>query len=188
MASLAFLLPVAPLPLKSLHRTQNPFSFRPAPRRHLHLACTSLPDQKPVPADPTFPSTPQLPSINIPPAATTGAQALLDDVSERPQYYLNVSGVILGLILSVIVLSATMLALDQLPLVPDALRMVGLTYLFWFLGKFLLNGGERQRLQDEIDEFVAIVRGDTMPALQGRGGADAGQIEAVRDDVDLGAK
>lgn len=91
-------------------------------------------------------------------------QALLDDLAERPQYYLNVSGVVVGLGLSVVVLSATMAALDSLPLVPDALRVVGLAYIFWFLGKFLLNGGERRRLADEIDEFVGGVKGDGMQA------------------------
>lgn len=95
------------------------------------------------------------------------ARAILDDVAANPQYYLNVSGVFVGLILSIIVLSATMVALDSLPVVPDVLRMVGLIYLFWFLAKFLFSASERQRLTNEVDEFVASVRGGEFRVIKG---------------------
>lgn len=96
----------------------------------------------------------------IPPEAAAGVRAVLDDLAERPQYYLNVSGVLLGITLSITVLSATVATLDGFPIISDAFRVIGLAYVFWFLGKFLLNGKERQRLQTEIDEFVEVVRGD----------------------------
>lgn len=143
-------------------------SLRQCPARRFRVspsACEISPssDEKAVPAEPApSPDGPSLPSVSLPPGAAAGAQALLDDLAERPQYYLNVSGVVVGLGLSVVVLSATMVALDSLPLVPDALRIVGLAYIFWFLGKFLLNGSERRRLADEIDEFVDGVKGNSM--------------------------
>lgn len=92
-------------------------------------------------------------------SASATAQALLDDVTANPQYYLNVSGVLLGLSLLFIVLSATVVALDSIPIVPDVLRVVGLVYLFWFLGKFLFSAPDRERLGNEVDEFVTGVRG-----------------------------
>lgn len=91
--------------------------------------------------------------------ASATAQVVLDDLAARPEYYLNVFGVLFGLVLSTIVLSATMVALEALPIVPDALRMIGLLYLFWFLKKYLLSASERKRLGNEIDEFVVGVRG-----------------------------
>lgn len=89
-------------------------------------------------------------------------QAILDDLAARPEYYLNVSGVLLGMLLSAVVLSATMAALDSIPIVPDFLRMIGLAYLFWFLKKFLFSAGERQRLGDDVDQFVAGIRGQVV--------------------------
>lgn len=103
---------------------------------------------------------PTTPSLQI---DTEGAsrtlQALLDDVASHPDYYLNVAGVILGIILSVIVLSATMVSLDSIPLVPDVLRMIGLGYLFWFLSKFLFSSTERERLSVDIDQLVKGAQG-----------------------------
>lgn len=95
------------------------------------------------------------------------AQAILDDVAANPEYYLNVSGVLLGLVLSIIVLSATTMALDSLPLVSDLLRMIGLVYMFWFLAKFLFSAPDRQRLANEVDEFVSGVRGGQFKVLSG---------------------
>lgn len=89
------------------------------------------------------------------------------------------SGVLLGIILSVIVLSATLVALDRLPLIPDALRVIGMAYLFWFLGKFLLNAGERRRLQEEVDEFVQVIRGDSVNVMEE--GKERRKLEADSD-------
>lgn len=72
-----------------------------------------------------------------------------------------------------------MVALDRLPLIPDMLRIVGLAYLFWFLGKFLLNAGERQRLQEEVDEFVQVVRGENVTVMEG--GKELRKIESDAD-------
>lgn len=90
--------------------------------------------------------------------ASATAQAVFEDLSARPEYYLNVSGVLLGIALLGIVLSATMLALDSIPLLPDSLRIIGLAYLFWFLRKYLFSAAERSNLQAEIEEFVQGVR------------------------------
>lgn len=106
------------------------------------------------------PAPSSFPSLSIPPQASAGIQALLDDVTQRPQYYVNISGVFVGLILLIVVLEATMVALDGFPFVADSLRVVGLGYVFWFLGKFLFNGGERRRLNEEIAEFVDIIKGE----------------------------
>lgn len=95
---------------------------------------------------------------------SAGAQAVLEDLAERPEYYLNVAGVLFGLTLVVLVLSATMAALDSIPLLPDALRVVGLGYIFWFLSKYLFSGAERSRLQGEIADFVSGVR-NAEPAM-----------------------
>lgn len=99
--------------------------------------------------------------------ASARAQALLDDIAANPEYYLNVTGVLVGITLSVIVLSATVVALDTLPVVPDVLRMIGLGYLFWFLGKFLFSATERARLSDDVDDFVAGVRGGEFRVIGG---------------------
>lgn len=98
-------------------------------------------------------------------AASATARAIMDDIAANPEYYLNVSGVLLGLTLSFVVLSATVVALDSLPIVPDLLRMVGLVYLFWFLAKFLFNSSERARLGAEVQEFVDGVRGGEFRVL-----------------------
>lgn len=107
------------------------------------------------------------PSLRKGEEASMTAQAILDDVAANPEYYLNVSGVLLGLVLSVIVLSATTMALDSLPIVPDFLRMIGLVYMFWFLAKFLFSAPDRQRLATEVDEFVSGVRGGEFKVLSG---------------------
>lgn len=107
------------------------------------------------------------PSLRKGEEASMAAQAILDDVAANPEYYLNVSGVLLGLTLSVIVLSATTMALDSLPVVPDFLRMIGLVYMFWFLAKFLFSASDRQRLAREVDEFVSGVRGGEFKVLAG---------------------
>lgn len=166
MHSLAFAANAAPL---TLSRGLPSSRSRCSARRRIRVspfACEqpkAANSEAAVPAEPAPASNePSLPSISLPPGTAAGAQALLDDLAERPQYYLNVSGVVLGLGLSIVVLSATMVALDSLPLVPDALRIVGLGYIFWFLSKFLLNGGERRRLAEEIDEFVESVKGDAV--------------------------
>lgn len=99
--------------------------------------------------------------------ASATTRAILDDVAANPEYYLNVAGVLLGMTLSIIVLSATVVALDSLPIVPDLLRMIGLVYLFWFLTKFLFNSSARARLATELDEFVAGVRGGEFRVIQG---------------------
>lgn len=158
--------PSVPLVLKGSHVQQvcRRQTLR-RPRTFNFVCCERPPSAVATPVvEETEPSGPRVPQ-----EAVSVAQAILDDVADRPQYYLNVSGVLVGLMLSIVVLSATTFALDRLPLVPDALRMIGLGYIFWFLGKFLLNGGERQRLEEEIDEFVDIVRGD----LPGPGGVFA---------------
>lgn len=100
-------------------------------------------------------------------AVATTAQALLDDIASNPQYYLNVCGVLLGMVLSFIVLSATVVALDAMPVVPDVLRFIGLAYVFWFLGKFLFSASERRRLSREVDEFVAGVRDGEYTVVSG---------------------
>lgn len=107
------------------------------------------------------------PSLRKGEEASMAAQAILDDVAANPEYYLNVSGVLLGLTLSVIVLSATTMALDSLPVVPDFLRMIGLVYMFWFLAKFLFSASDRQQLAREVDEFVSGVRGGEFKILSG---------------------
>lgn len=148
---------------------------RPRRARAFPVAC----EERAPAAVPATPAPPQedpslaaLPSFSLPPGTASGAQALLDDMAERPQYYLNVTGVVVGLGLSAVVLSATMGALDAIPLVPDGLRIVGLGYVFWFLNKFLLNGGERKRLAEEIDEFVDGVKGDVVERGIEAGGED----------------
>lgn len=178
MGSLAFVVaPTLLAPkLASQPRLQQKFPRR---NRTARLVCCERPPSAvatPIPEE-SVASWPSLPS-----GAAAGAQALLDDLAERPQYYLNVSGVLLGMVLSVIVLSATVASLDGLPLLPDALRVIGLAYIFWFLGKFLLNGRERQRLQGEIDEFVDVVRGDapTSPGLLGAG-EQVRQVQAAKE-------
>lgn len=98
-------------------------------------------------------------------AAAATARAILGDVAQNPAYYLNVSAVLVGLSLSAVVLSATVVALDSLPLVPDILRVVGLAYVFWFLTKFLFSPADRARLAADVDEFVDGVRGGTYTLL-----------------------
>lgn len=115
----------------------------------------------------------------LPRSVQTGdaARAILDDVAANPAYYLNVSGVLFGLVLSVVVLSATIVALDSIPVVPDLLRMVGLVYVFWFLAKFLFSATDRQRLTTEVDEFVAGVRGGEFRVIKGAGQSDSSLLE-----------
>lgn len=91
-------------------------------------------------------------------AASAGVQAVLQDISDRPEYYLSVTGVILGTILTTVVLSASLVALDTIPLVPDFLRIIGLAYVFWFLSKYLFSGAERVQLQREIDDLLVEIR------------------------------
>lgn len=108
-----------------------------------------------------------LPATDLnPDQAAATAQALFDDLADRPEYYLNISGVLLGITLSCVVLSATLIALDSIPLIPDLLRMIGLAYLFWFLNKFLFSASERERLTQEISDFVAGVRGPDFSNLE----------------------
>lgn len=163
----AFAPPLPSLPMKwSSWETKAQRRIRaPALRRGPRLCSPSHADPESRPSQDkskVFDLPTNLPKPNLAASgeeASATAQALLDDLASRPEYYLNVSGVLLGTTLSVIVLSATMIALESIPLVPDALRMVGLIYIFWFLNKFLFSSTERQRLGVEIDEFVGGVRG-----------------------------
>lgn len=117
------------------------------------------------------------PSLRKGEEVSVAAQAILNDVAANPEYYLNVSGVLLGLILSIIVLSATTMALESLPLIPDMFRMVGLGYVFWFLAKFLFSAPDRQRLADEVDEFVSGVRGGEFRVLPRSSESDTAMME-----------
>lgn len=163
----------ANIPLPSNITTQNRHTCRITNRVRPPFACTPQPGVQPPrqeesqvedvrPAAVPFArleEDEQLASLQTEDNASATAKAILDDVAANPEYYLNVAGVLLGLTLSIIVLTATMVALDTLPVVPDVLRMVGLGYLFWFLGKFLFSAKERRRLSNDVDDFVTRVRG-----------------------------
>lgn len=90
---------------------------------------------------------------------SAGLQAVLEDLLVRPDYYVNVGGACLGILLVAVVLSATMNAVNNIPVVPDMLRVIGLLYCLWFLATFLLSPPARKELKRDIDEFVDTLAG-----------------------------
>jgi hypothetical protein len=97
---------------------------------------------------------------------SAGLQAILEDLLERPDYYVNAFGALLGSFLSVVVLSTTLEALNHLPMVPEFLRIVGLLYCIWFSASYLLSPKARKQLTIEIDEFVDVVVGENTESMQ----------------------
>jgi CAAD domains of cyanobacterial aminoacyl-tRNA synthetase len=97
---------------------------------------------------------------------SAGLQAILEDLLERPDYYVNAFGALLGSFLSVVVLSTTLDALHHLPIVPEFLRIVGLLYCIWFSASYVLSPKARNQLIVDIDEFVDVVVGDKPESLQ----------------------
>jgi hypothetical protein len=88
-----------------------------------------------------------------------GMQAVLEDLLERPDYYVNACGALLATFLAYVILSTTIDALNHLPIIPDFLRLVGLLYSMWFMITYTLSPAARKELTRDIDEFVEVVVG-----------------------------
>ncbi len=86
------------------------------------------------------------------------AEALLEDISLRPEYYLSGIGAVSGVVLGSVVVSASLTAIDTVPLLPDALRVVGVGYVFWFLAKYLFSRSRRAELAADIQQLLDEVR------------------------------
>lgn len=91
---------------------------------------------------------------------TAIADAILQDMSKRPEYYVNISGLFFGTMLALVVASAVLGTLNHIPFVPDMLKIIGLGYTFWFLRKYLTLPNTREELQKEVDDLVSTIRGD----------------------------
>ena len=91
---------------------------------------------------------------------TAIADAILQDMSKRPEYYVNISGLFFGTLLALVVASAVLGTLNHIPFVPDMLKIIGLGYTFWFLRKYLTIPETREELQKEMDDLVSTIRGD----------------------------
>ena len=92
--------------------------------------------------------------------STAIADAILQDMSKRPEYYVNISGLFFGTMLALVVASAILGTLNHIPFVPDMLKIIGLGYTFWFLRKHLTLPGTREELLKEVDDLVSTIRGD----------------------------
>jgi CAAD domains of cyanobacterial aminoacyl-tRNA synthetase len=88
-----------------------------------------------------------------------GMQAVLEDLLERPDYYVNAFGALLATFLAYVILSTTIDALNHLPVIPDFLRLVGLLYSMWFMITYTLSPVARKELTRDVDEFVEVVVG-----------------------------
>lgn len=86
------------------------------------------------------------------------AKAVADDVAARPGYYSSIAGVASGGLVSFVVASAVVSALDKIPVLPSVLELVGLAYTSWFVYRFLLQEETREELKEEIQDFVGKSR------------------------------
>lgn len=87
-------------------------------------------------------------------------QAILEDLASRPDYYINMAGVFSSLILGYIVLLSTLKAVNQFPVLPDALKIVGLGYMLWFSLKYVFSKNAQESLKLEVTDFVSVLSGE----------------------------
>lgn len=109
--------------------------------------------------------------------------ALLEDVSERPEFYLSGVGAVSGAVLGTVVMSAALNALELVPLLPDAFRVVGVGYVFWFLAKYLFSAKNRAELSADVQYLLDEVR--QPPVLDQ--GAQRGRLAGDQSAVDEAA-
>lgn len=86
------------------------------------------------------------------------AKAVADDVAARPGYYSSIAGVVGGSVVTLVVASAVVSALDKIPVLPSALELIGLAYTSWFVYRFLLQEETREELKEEVQDFLGKSR------------------------------
>ncbi|NEQ34388.1 MAG: valine--tRNA ligase, partial [Leptolyngbya sp. SIO4C5] len=69
-------------------------------------------------------------------------------------------GLLFGLLLLLRVSGAVLNTLASLPLIAPTLKLIGLTYVFWFASQNLLRGQKRQEVGRQIQALWQQVRGD----------------------------
>ncbi|HBB30556.1 MAG TPA: hypothetical protein DDZ80_26465 [Cyanobacteria bacterium UBA8803] len=73
---------------------------------------------------------------------------------------ITIVALIVGTIITAKVVLAILDALDNIPLMGLSLELIGLTYLIWFVYRYLLKASDRQELWGEINRIKQQVLGD----------------------------
>lgn len=91
--------------------------------------------------------------------------ALLEDVSEHPDYYVSAVGAVSGASLVAVVASAALTAISAIPALAESLQVVGLGYTFWFMQKYLLSPQNRAVLTANVKDLLADARAPSSSLL-----------------------
>lgn len=89
-----------------------------------------------------------------------GGLAVLEDIADRPEVYADCLLALFATIVSISVMSATLAAVDAVPLLPGILRLIGLFYVFWFLSKHVFSLSARTSVRDNVASFVSMLAHD----------------------------
>eukprot|EP00871_Galdieria_phlegrea_P004331 jgi/Galph1/489/GphlegSOOS_G5186.1 len=81
-------------------------------------------------------------------------QDFAEDVMNRPTFYAQILAATVGVVITVEILDAVVVALNRLPLLPRVFELVGLGYTGWFTWRYLLFSNSRAELKNKLDSFI----------------------------------
>ncbi|MBW4521385.1 MAG: valine--tRNA ligase [Scytolyngbya sp. HA4215-MV1] len=88
------------------------------------------------------------------PGCTSGTATVDSTFQPDNQRLLVIGGVGLGIIFVIKIIQALLGALDELPLVPGFLQLVGFGYILWFIYRYLLSETTREELYQRYQAIV----------------------------------
>jgi len=88
-------------------------------------------------------------------------EAFLEDVAARPTLYLNIGGISSGVVALAAVLSAVLDQLNNVPVVPDALKLIGVAYSAWFFVRYTVSRDFRDTLNKDVAGTFDVPRQET---------------------------
>lgn len=84
--------------------------------------------------------------------------ALLEDISEFPEYWVNAGAAVSGIALASVVASAMLSAVATVPALAQSFEMIGLIYVFWFGNSYVLSPSRRAALAADVRAMLREAR------------------------------
>lgn len=85
-------------------------------------------------------------------------EAFLEDVAERPTFYLNLSGITAGVYMLSVVLSNLLNTINSIPFIPELLKLLGMAYALWFAAKYAASQDFRKNLNNDVNRLLKEVK------------------------------
>ena len=115
---------------------------------------------------PIIPASSELATFNLPDWLEQNAKIVTELPSYLGQVYQNnknivtALGLFFGAILALKLAFAVLSAVNEIPLLSPTFELVGISYMIWFVSRYLLHAATRDELAGEISGLKSQVLGD----------------------------